>query len=320
MLYLITKSNFGGAQRYVFDLATHIPRERFEPVVAAGSEGPLLEKLRQAGVRIVTLPSLTRDVSIFADLHSFFAVVRLLKRERPDVLHLNSSKAAGLGALAGRLIGVPMIIFTVHGWPFLENRSAGARAFIWLFSWITALLSHRVICVSGNDLRHAQRMLVVRHKACCIHNGIDQSMRFGSGEIIRSAFPTGAWITGTIGELTRNKNQSALIGEALHTGGMYVAIVGEGEDRDKLQDMIDAHNLNERVKLFGYIPAQEVLKGFDVFALPSLKEGLPYVLLEAKLAGLPIKAHRVGGVGEILDGKIKDFSLDRMVRETIAVY
>jgi glycosyltransferase involved in cell wall biosynthesis len=74
------------------------------------------------------------------------------------------------------------------------------------------------------------------------------------------------------------------------------------------------------VKLFGFIPAAEVLRGFDTFALPSLKEGLPYVLIEAKAAGLPIEANRVGGVGEILDHDLEEFSLPRMVKETVAVY
>jgi len=68
-------------------------------------------------------------------------------------------------------------------------------------------------------------------------------------------------------------------------------------------------------------PASEVLRGFDVFALPSIKEGLPYVLLEAKATGIPIVANRVGGVGEILDAKdMSEFSLEKMLEKTIVVY
>ena len=67
--------------------------------------------------------------------------------------------------------------------------------------------------------------------------------------------------------------------------------------------------------------ASEVLRGFDVFALPSIKEGLPYVLLEAKLAGIPILANRIGGVGEILDAKdMNEFSLERMINKTVNLY
>ncbi len=164
-------------------------------------------------------------------------------------------------------------------------------------------------------------MPFVEHKAACIHNGIDLHTYFGDGQIIRSAFPVGVKITGTIGELTANKNQQALIEEAKNKPDMYVAIVGEGELRAELEAKIKESGLDDRVKLFGFMPASEVLKGFDTFALPSLKEGLPYVLLEARAAGLPIVANRVGGIGEILDAKdMRDFSLERMVAKTLEVY
>ena len=113
----------------------------------------------------------------------------------------------------------------------------------------------------------------------------------------------------------------ALIEQARQDPGRYVAIVGEGEERAHLEAAIAQYGLSERVKLFGFIPAREVLCGFDTFALPSKKEGLPYVLLEARAAGLPIEATRVGGVGEILDAPdLTEFSLDHMIEKTFALY
>ena len=126
---------------------------------------------------------------------------------------------------------------------------------------------------------------------------------------------------GTIGELTKNKNQIALIEKARITPDMHVAIVGEGEDRPFLEKKITEYGLQNRVKLFGFMESREVLRGFDVFMLPSLKEGLPYVLLEAKFAGLPIEANHVGGVGEIVNAKdMSEFSLVRMVEKTAVLY
>jgi glycosyltransferase involved in cell wall biosynthesis len=101
---------------------------------------------------------------------------------------------------------------------------------------------------------------------------------------------------------------------------MYVAIVGDGEDRAKLEQLIARSNLADRVKLFGFMSARDVLKGLDVFALPSRKEGLPYVLIEARAVGLPIEANRTGGVGELLDLPLETFALEKMVRETVALY
>src|SRR5699024_11029926 len=115
------------------------------------------------------------------------------------------SKAGGVGALAARFARVPRIVFTAHGWPFLEPRGRVARSLMWAASWLTALLSHRVICISEYDLKKARQMPFVRAKAVHIYNGIGPS-KLQSGEVIRSAFPAGAFIIGTIGELNRNKN------------------------------------------------------------------------------------------------------------------
>lgn len=321
ILLVITKSNWGGAQRYVFDLATHLDRAQFEVAVALGGTGELRYKLTTANIRVIPLQSIQRDLSVSADVGGLFSLYRIMRSYKPDVVHLNSSKAGGLGALAARLAGVPRILFTAHGWPFAEKRNALWRLFACFASWATALLSHVVICVSEYDVRIARRMPGIAHKAVRIYNGIDQNMAFGPGDMIRNAFPVGAHIIGTIGELTQNKNQVALIERAKTDPALYVAIVGEGEDRPYLMKKIKEYRLESRVRLFGFIPASDVLRGFDVFALPSLKEGLPYVLLEAKAAGLPIEASRVGGVSEIVGATdMSEFSLERMVQKTMTLY
>lgn len=313
VLLVITKSNWGGAQRYVFDLAANLPSERFDVAVAYGQPGLLAEKLHAAGIKTHDIRALQRDVSFGADLKSFLELYRLFKKERPDVVHLNSSKAGGIGTLAARLARVKRIVFTIHGLPEDEARGTLQKALIRAATRLTCMLAHAVIAVSKENQRRIP-------KSVLIYNGISP-VAFADGSLIRRAFPQGAKITGTVGELTRNKNHIALIERAVREPELYVAIVGEGELREELTREIQRYRLQDRVKLFGFIPAREVLKGFDVFVLPSKKEGLPYVLLEARMAGLPIVANRVGGVGEILDAKdMSEFSLERMVEKTAALY
>src|SRR3989344_5483940 len=270
ILFVITKSNWGGAQRYVYDLAARLPHEQFEVAVAFGQPGLLAERLKEAGIATRPIQSLQRNISVWADIKSFFELYWLMLDYGPDVVHLNSSKAGGVGALAAWLAGVQNIIFTVPGWPFLEARAPLARRLIWLASWLTALLSHKVICISDFDATIARGMPFIKHKVVRIYSGI-APMEFGSGDSIRSAFPAGAKIVGTIGELNKNKNQQALIEQARTNPQMHVAIVGEGELRSELEAKIKEYKLETQVKLFGFMSAAEVLKGFDVFALPSLK-------------------------------------------------
>src|SRR4051812_46772141 len=90
LLFVITKANWGGAQRYVFDLATALPVETFDVQVAFGQKGLLAEKLAAAGVATHQIPSLGRDISVFSDIKSFFELLHMFRKEKPDIVHLNS--------------------------------------------------------------------------------------------------------------------------------------------------------------------------------------------------------------------------------------
>src|SRR3989344_4607394 len=83
ILYFITKSNFGGAQRYVYDLATAMPKDSYKVTVLMGGKGLLKEKLESEGVRTITLPQLERDIHVWNDIKTFFALIQLLRKERP---------------------------------------------------------------------------------------------------------------------------------------------------------------------------------------------------------------------------------------------
>ena len=325
ILYIITKGNWGGAQRYVFDLAVNLPPGEFETVVACNGAGIFAEKLRVFGIRTVFLPSLQREISLGKEIKALYELVRLLTRERPAIVHLNSSKAAGLGALASRLFSVfsflmpsayrlaPKIIFTVHGWPFNEPLPFLERAAIFFLSWFTALLSHEVIVICRADLYSAQRLWFIRKKTRLIHNGIVPfaTMERGAGRtILAPDAPPEAALIVTIAELTKNKGLTHALRAVSELSRerdlplfQYI-IIGEGEQRVELEKMILEKNLSGFVRLAGFIlNAQTLLSGADIFLLPSLKEGLPYVLLEAGATGVSVVATNVGGVSDIISDR-----------------
>ena len=267
---------------------------------AGAAPGVLAVNLSDRDIPWIRIEHFMRDISLLRELQSFTELHKIFKQEKPDVVHLNSSKAGGVGALAARLAGIKTIIFTAHGWPFLEDRSRIGQTVIWLASWITALLATKVICISTRDEAIAKRMPFVHHKIVLIHNGAGP-IEFASGEDIRKEFQPGTTIIGTLGELTDNKNQDILIDVARQHPDLHVAVVGFGEKYKELEAQIKEHALGERVKLFGFMREVKVLGGFDIFVLPSKKEGLPYVLLEAGLASLPVIASDVGGIPDIVE-------------------
>lgn len=311
ILYVVTKSNWGGAQRYVYDLATNIPREIFEPVVIFGGEGELKEKLLNKNIRFMSIPRLNRDISLFDDFYVFFKLLKIFSEERPDIVHLNSSKIGGLGALAGRLTGVPKIIFTAHGWPFKEDRPWWQRIFIKFISWLTVALSHITITVSKKDFSDSPSFFLNKNKLRFIHNGAenrvvefrDNARRALS---LKDKLSLSRVAIGTIAELHKNKGLSYAVKSAKILADDKVnatfVIIGEGEERKKIEEMIAMKNLKKDVVLLGKrSDAAKFLLAFDIFFLSSIKEGLPYVLLEAGAAGLPVVATEVGGTPEIID-------------------
>ncbi len=293
VLFLITKATWGGAQRYVFDLATHLGEE-FEPFVAYGQPGKLSEDLVQAKIQTLHIKSLQRDVSFFSDIESLFAIRKCMYAVKPDVIHLNSSKAAALGALAARLCGVKKIVFTAHGWPFKEDRDPLVRALIHFLSWFTSLLSDTVIVVSKSDEEIGKRMWFIGNKIRYVPIGIE-SPAFMSREeaTVALSISTNKARIVTIAELTKNKGFGYAI-EAiaeLKQRGVECEyfIIGNGELSTEIKRRAQELHVTDEVHFLGFLPgASKYLKAFDLFLLPSIKEGMPYVLLEAAFADLPI--------------------------------
>lgn len=360
IVYIITKSNWGGAQRYVYDLTTNLPRTEFDPIVVCGGKGDLVRRLNKAGVRVLEIQGFQRDISLKKEFQAFFELLSFFRQERPSVVHLNSPKAGGLGALAARISRVPRIIFTVHGWAWNEVRPRYQKNSIKFFSWLTVLLAHETIAVSKSDAIEMCGMPYVKTKIRVIHNGISDTTPMLSRLDARAklALPLQTTIIGTIAELHRNKGLSVGINaiEMLKELNVTWCIIGEGDNYEHLHKQIK----NLPVILAGkHENAIKLLLAFDVFLLPSLKEGLPYVILEAGAAGLPVVATEVGGIPEIIEDGVsgvlapprdpqglagalakliadpalarqmgealkktiaEQFSLDRMVRETIAIY
>lgn len=312
ILYLITKSHWGGAQRYVYDLATSAKSVGFPVAVASGDGGELIDRLREEGVRTHMLPSLARDIGFMKDAKAFFEIIACIKKEKPDVIHLNSSKAGILGAFAGRIMRVRHIIFTAHGWAFNEDRPYHQKILIKIVHWLTILLSHKTIVVSHEVKKHMDWPFT-HSKMVVIHNGRASPHLF-SHEIARAMlvaqypelqpYRDDPWSV-TIAELHKNKQHDAMIRAMRlvveNEPNARHVIMGGGELEKELTRMIQEHNLSEHVFLLGAVPdAANYLQAFSFLILPSRTEALPYVPIEACFAGIPTIASRVGGIPEII--------------------
>ena len=317
ILYIITKSVWGGAQKYVYDLATNLPKDRFEAIVATGGNGLLIKKLEEQNIRVIRIPKVTKNINFLQELKSLFYLYKIFVREKPDVIHLNSSKLGGLGATTAFFYKItsnqlPVIIFTAHGWPFNEDRNFMARGIIYFLSWLTAFFADRVINITKTDYRQSLKFpLLSPNKFIYIPNGLKLNDRlFLPPAEARKILGINKenFIIGAITELTKNKGLGYLI-DAINQiriknqkTKIKIIIIGKGEEQSKLKTQIKSLGLEHTIFLAGFKEnAEKYLKGFDVFVMPSVKEGLPYALMEAMAAGLPIIASRVGGIPDLIE-------------------
>jgi glycosyltransferase involved in cell wall biosynthesis len=314
--YLITLGTWGGAQKYIYDIATNLPNERFSISLITGTPGLLVEKFNSRKMLTIVVEELGRKIKPLNDINSFFKIIKILQKERPDILHVNSSKGGGIGALAGRIVGIKKIVFTAHGWAFNEDRSFAERLVITFFHWLTIMLSHKTIAVSNAVAAGASKLPFTSKKITMIKNSISkvspltrEYARILLEEYTGINIPKNTTIIGTVSELNKNKGVSYIL-EALsilkRKGVSFIFIaLGDGPEKENLLNLVEKLNLKNSVFLLGFKEnAPSLISGFDIFTLTSITESLGYVLLEAGLAKVPVVASAVGGIPEVIENNV----------------
>ncbi|TSC69753.1 MAG: hypothetical protein G01um101470_985 [Parcubacteria group bacterium Gr01-1014_70] len=314
ILYVITKSVWGGAQQYVFDLATNLPPEQFEVAVALGGTGHLAERLQEKNIAVFNIRNFQKSINPLKDIVVFFELLSVYRRFKPNIIHTNSSKAGGIAsaaALVHQALSRTSVrcVFTAHGWAFLEPwRPRWQKFLMRFFSKITAYFHHAIIVISKFDRAAVSTYnIAAKKKVTLIHNGISNDINFlPHAEAQQSLLGNKhELVVGTIAEWTQNKGLGYLVSAMsvvlASCPRTKLCLVGWGEERMKLETCILKLKLEKSVFLVSKSSATPYLKAFDIFVLPSLKEGLPYTILEAGLAELPVIATCVGGIPEIIE-------------------
>ena len=329
ILFIVTQSEFGGAQHFLAHLVTALDKNRYNIIVAAGPEGDdengLLSFLEKKVINTRHLKYLRRSVNLLFDFClGIWEIYRLIEKEKPDILFLCSSKAGASGSFAGRLARVPKIIYRIGGWTFNDPHSFLWKGFYKFIEKFSARWKDIIIVNAECHRKQAIELGIRPRKGIfTIYNGLDISkLEFLSREEARERLlgnsvayqliSPSTILVGTIANLYPAKGLGYLIEAARIIKDRFVSIkfivIGEGMERSKLEELIKKYNLGENFFLFGaVIDAYKYLKVFDIFALSSLKEGFPWTILEAMAAEAPIVATSVGAVPEIIENKKTGF-------------
>ena len=299
----------GGTWRHLEDLLTGLDRSRFDCEVVLSFERQGVDKERleasllDLGLPLHVLP-LKRRVAPLADLSALIRIVRLIKARKPDLIHAHSSKAGILGRMAGCLTGVP-VVYTPHAFAFLmQGHGCRAGFYRWVERWAAGLTS-ALICVSREELAEAR---VLGYSDGCIHyisNGIKLA-ELGMAPAVNDSVLK----LGFFGRSTEQKGDDTFVrliaelrGREMNVEGfMY----GFESCSERLIRAISAKRMGLHIHQCGTIPQSgmvEQMRQMDVVVMPSRWEGLPYVLLEALAAGVPLAAYSVGGIPDVVENK-----------------
>lgn len=319
VLHLITRLIVGGAQENTIASVERVNPDAYDSQLwigpQTGSEGSLLADARSRGIVVRVLPNLVREINPRRDVLVLVQLVRMLRRERFDIVHTHSSKAGILGRIAARIAGVPHIVHTVHGWgfhdrmnPLLKNTYAALERMLQPWTRPLVSVSNKTTSVGldeGIGRPDAYRL---------IRSGIPLTRFFPDNE--RGAEIRGRLglepddiVIGSVGRLSPQKNPHDFVrvAELLSTGRerLKFVYVGDGPMRTQIEQTLASKGLSDRVLLLGIrddVP--DLLRAMDVFILTSLWEGLPRVVLQSLATGVPVVAYDTAGIEEaVLEGK-----------------
>jgi glycosyltransferase involved in cell wall biosynthesis len=298
--HVLSSFGVGGQERVALDLASWQRRQGQSVLavsVADGPEGPLADAFRERGVEVFNIPK-----GNGVDVQLPFRLAKLFTQHEVDVVHTHNPHALVYGAPAAGLARAASI-HSKHG----MNPDTARR--LWLRRGVSTLVDAYVavtpaLARAALDSREssAERLHVVP-------NGVDLS-RFKPDPAAREAvraelgIPASAWIVGTVGRLAPEKNQGLLLRAMmpLLDERRQLVIVGDGPERDALRALAAESWRSEYCHFVGARgDVERYLAAFDVFALSSVTEGLPLVLLEAMATGVPVVSTAVGGIGDLIE-------------------
>lgn len=350
ILHIITQGENGGGQKAVLDLAEN--NKGNQVFIATGKrenkkDNWLTDNFKGESFEIKSLER-NIDFTFRKEIKAFLEIYKLVKKIKPDVVHLHSVKAGTIGAVAAKIAGAK-VVYTVHGIVLNEPMNIFKKIFYWASEFVASFFRDREIFVSKKDFEIAKKYFISNNKkGVVIYNGLDfqkfenilnenEAREFIFEKILKTSpiettrvsslagqgqnIPK---VVGTIANFYKTKGLEYLIEAAAKVVAKnpdtIFVIFGDGDLRTELEELIRKNALKKNFFLLGAVSdAYKYLKGLYLFVLPSVKEGMPYAILEAAIADRKIVSTRVGGIEELRKyiniNLVESKNVDELARE-----
>jgi glycosyltransferase involved in cell wall biosynthesis len=303
ILYIVTRAEpIGGVQIHLRDLTRSLQAEGHSVTVATGGTGPLVEELRAQGTPTIVLRHLTLPISPVHDVLALREIRAVLKKLRPELVAVHSSKAGILGRIAARSLGIPVLL-TAHGWNFTPGIPPLQAAVYRQIERLAGPLATKIITVSEFDRQLAMNAGIASgDRIVAVYNGMPDVRPDLRADPERS--PPRLVMVARFGP---QKDHATLLRAlaGLVNYSWTLDLVGDGPLQEQMQAYAGVLGLTERVQFLGQrLDVEQILARAQASLLTTNWEGFPLSILEAMRAGLPVIASSVGGIGEaIQDGE-----------------
>lgn len=299
---LCSNSDEAGAPRHVEELVRGL-QEEIHFFYFTGCRGPVFSRLKALGVSAEIFPGLKTGLNFIASIYALYSLVRQILRDKPDLLHLHSAKAACIGRLAGLITRTPVVV-TVHGWSWRGFGMGIARA-IWCVEYLLARLPvNRYILVNQALVASADSLRIPRSRISvidnCVRDVLPQLIAIHKEKkCLKIIMPA---------RVDRSKDHITLVRALVNvTFEFELILCGGGTDSKEFKKLIGSASARvfDSTKFLGEISnVAEVFSDCDIFVLCSNYEAFPLSIIEAFRAGLPVLATDVGGVASAVDEEV----------------
>jgi len=306
VLHIITRLLRGGAEEKTLRVVYGL-KDRYDFHLGYGAEfeDAQVGKLRDSGIKTRRF-SLLRHYDPFSIFFSVFQMYRYMRRNHFQIVHTHSTEAGVAGRIAAYLAGVPIIIHTIHGIPFIEGRTPYLRIF--LLFWERTMSKVTTKFESNADIitkKFLEKGVGKDDQYITIYSGVDIE-KCRDSQLLNLNIPSDHFKVLMASRLAKGKGFEELIAAAKkilrQKEKIAFIIAGEGKLEQKIETSIYDNGLQDHFVMLGYREdLHRVMKSADLFVLPSHAEGTPRAIAEAMAAGLPVIATSVGGVSEQVD-------------------
>jgi glycosyltransferase involved in cell wall biosynthesis len=285
--------------------------------IGISADGGFVPELEERGIRHIALTSSTRGMNLLADIKAIGQLWRILRRERPDVLHTHNPKPGVYGRIVGRLAGVPIVVNTVHGLYATPESSFLKRLVVYSLEWIASRFSDAELIQSPEDFDLlSRRRIMPRSKLRLLGNGVDLE-RFRSNPEARQLVRRELGLSdsqvavGLVARLVEEKGVPELIEAASRLDDRYVVLIVGPRDHEKsdaVSEELLARAEADGVRFLGMRKdVDRIYQGIDIFVLPSHREGFPRAAMEAAASGLPVIATDIRGCRQVVEDGVNGY-------------